>query len=164
MPFAWTPAVLDDLHRLFVKDRLSAAETAQALGGALTRNAVLGKIQRLGWTRTESPKAGRPASQKPTLWRERGVSRGPFARVLPLPELREITVASTPKPWTERAFGECAFPVGEPEALGEQHACCAKVAGRGAYCAAHQALMRLEGTALTPDEVEGIVLMARRAR
>ena len=51
MPFAWSPAALDDLHRLYVGEQRSAAQTARALGGGVTRNAVLGKVQRLGWTR-----------------------------------------------------------------------------------------------------------------
>jgi GcrA cell cycle regulator len=163
MPFAWSPAALDDLHRLYVRQRLSAAETARAMGAGVTRNAVLGKVQRLGWMRTEPPKAGRPPSERPRLGRRKKPRRLPFARVLPLPELREITVASTPKPWTERGERECAFPVGEPQAPGGQLSCCARIRGRGDYCRAHTALMRMEGTALTPDEIEGIMFIARRA-
>lgn len=166
MPFAWTPAALDDLHRLFVRERASAAETARAMGGGLTRNAVLGKAQRLGWIRDEAPRAGRkPAPEKPRLARPapprpRG---GPFSKVLPLPKLREITVISTPKPWTEREDHECAFPVGEPAEPAGQFSCCAPVKGRGSYCPAHRALMRLEGTALTAHDVEIIAAIARRA-
>ncbi len=56
MHFAWTPAALDDLHRLFIGEKLSAAQTARALsaralGAIVSRNAVLGKVQRLAWTR-----------------------------------------------------------------------------------------------------------------
>jgi hypothetical protein len=163
MPFAWTPAALDDLHRLFVREKLSAAETAAALGADVSRNAVLGKIQRLGWMRIAPPKAGRPASERPVVGRRRTSRRNPFARFLPLPELREVTVTSTPRPWTERSFGECAFPVGEPEEPGRQLACCARVEGRGDYCPAHRALMRVGGTALTAEEIEGILFVARRA-
>jgi GcrA cell cycle regulator len=171
MPFAWTPAALDDLHRLFVRDKLSAAQTAKALsarglGAGVSRNAVLGKVQRLGWTREATPKAGRPAqSQKPRLMKPISRRRPgpPFSQVLPLPKLREITVISTPKLWTERAKRECAFPVGEPEEPGRQYSCCAPVRGRSEYCAAHRALMTLEGTALTQHDLDGIVTVARRA-
>ncbi len=172
MPFAWTPAALDDLHRLFVRENLSAAETARALsaralGSGVSRNAVLGKVQRLGWRRETAPKAGRPAQAgeprpiKPAMPRRRPAP--PFSRVLPLPRLREITVISTPRLWTERGERECAFPVGEPTEPGRQYSCCAPVHGRGGYCAAHRALMTLEGTALTAHEVESIVSVARRA-
>lgn len=165
MPFAWTPAVLDDLHRLFVRQELSAAETAQALGGGVTRNAVLGKVQRLGWIRPAAPKPGRPASgkrAKPKTAR-RTIRPGPFSRVLPLPKLREAALVSTPRLWTERADDECAYPVGEPKEPGLQFSCCAPVEGRRPYCAAHWRLMTLEGTALTPHDIEIIAAIARRA-
>jgi GcrA cell cycle regulator len=165
MPFAWTPAALDDLHRLFVRQNLSAAQTAKALGAGVSRNAVLGKVLRLGWTRETSPKAGRPPLHprrlKPGAARRR--PGPPFARVLPLPTLREIAVNSTPKLWTERGDRECAFPVGEPEEPGRQYSCCAPVRGRSQYCAAHRSLMTLEGTALTVHDVETIAAIARRA-
>lgn len=166
MPFAWSPAALDDLHRLFVRQRLSAAETARAMGGGLTRNAVLGKVQRLGWTRDEPPKAGRkPAPGKPRLVKPSATAPrgGPFSKILPLPKLREITVISTPRPWTERGERECAFPVGEPAEPGRQFSCCAKVQRGKAYCGAHWKLMTLEGTALTSHDVEIIAAIARRA-
>lgn len=177
MPFAWTPAALDDLHRLFVRENLSAAETARALAAralaagtpaSVSRHAVLGKVQRLGWTREAPPRAGRPASAdrprpgKPGAARRRGVP--PFSRELPLPKLREVATACTPRLWTERGERECAFPVGEPAEPGRQYSCCAPVSGRGPYCAAHRALMTLEGTALTQHDVESIVAVARRAR
>ena len=172
MPFAWSPAALDDLHRLYVREKRSASDTARAMGAGLTRNAVLGKVQRMGWTRAERPKAGRPpAPEKPRLVRPAAVrtvsvrvrTGGPFSKVLPLPKLREIMVISTPKLWTERAFGECAFPVDEPSEPGRQYACCAKVTGRGAYCRPHRMLMTLEGTALSAHDVDAIAAIARRA-
>jgi GcrA cell cycle regulator len=164
MPFAWSPAAIDDLHRLFVGLNLSAAETAEALGQGVTRNAVLGKVQRLGWTRPDPPRAGRPPSPERRAERAAARRSSPFSRVVPLPPLREVAVESTPKLWTEREERECAFPVGEPEGLGMQYACCAEVQGRGDYCLAHQALMRQRGTALTAYEIEGIVGMAARTR
>jgi len=170
MPFAWSPSVIEDLHRLYVTGKLSAAATARALGGGVTRNAVLGKVHRLGWTRTDGPKAGRPPSptgprvnprlvNPPPRW----VRGGPFSKVLPLPKLREITVISTPKLWTERGERECAFPVGEPAGLGRQFSCCAPVARRRAYCPAHWTLMTLEERALSAHDVDAISAFARRA-
>jgi hypothetical protein len=173
MPFAWTPAALDDLHRLFVRERLSAAETARVLcartlGSSVSRNAVLGKVQRLGWVREAAPRAGRPSLTKEPGTARPGAPRrrlGPlFLRVLPLPPLREVALSSTPRLWTERGQRECAFPVGEPDEPGRQYACCAPVSGRGDYCAAHRALMRQPGTALTAHDIESIVGIARRAR
>jgi GcrA cell cycle regulator len=170
MPFAWTPAALDDLHRLYVRENLSARQTAQALGGGVTRSAVLGKTQRLGWTREQRPKPGpRPSPEGPRVNPRlvnpppRWARGGPFSKVLPLPKLREITVISTPKPWTERGERECAFPVGEPREPGGQWSCCAPVQRRRAYCPAHWKLMTLEEPVLTRQEVEIIAAIARRA-
>lgn len=167
MPFAWSPAALDDLHRLYVRERRSAAETARQLGGGVTRNSVLGKVQRLGWTRADGPKAGRPikpaAAAQPPAPRRSARLPGRFSRVLPLPRLREIAPPAAPRLWTERLAGQCAYPVGEPLEPGRQLACCAPTEGRGAYCTAHRALMSLEGTALTDKDREAIVLVARRA-
>lgn len=169
MPFAWSPAALDDLHRLYVRERRTAAETARAMGRGVTRNAVLGKVQRMGWIRggpRRPPREPEPAFAKPQLAPTQGArlgGGGPFSKVLPLPKLREITVISTPKLWTERGERECAFPVGEPAAPGMQFSCCAPVARRRAYCPAHWALMTLEGTAMTVHDVEIVAAIARRA-
>lgn len=169
MPFAWSPAVLEDLHRFYVQDRLSAAETARALGAGVTRNAVLGKVQRLGWTRDGAPKAGRRPAASPTKTpRQRPIPTArprpaaPFARVLPLPKLREIATVGAPRLWTERQAGECAFPVGEPEDPGRQYSCCAPVQRMRAYCPAHWALMTVADTALTPKDQDAILQIARR--
>jgi GcrA cell cycle regulator len=165
MPFAWSQAALDELHRLYVREKRSATETAQALGGGVTRNAVLGKVQRLGWIRGGRRGAGRPvaaARAQAEAMRPRPRLRVPFARLLPLPKLRETPVAA-PKLWTERAFGECAFPVGEPLEPGQQYACCAPVAGRGPYCPVHRDLMSQSGTALTEEDRRAILEIARRA-
>ena len=165
MPFAWTPAALDDLHRLYVRDQLSAAETARVLGAGATRNAVLGKVHRLGWTRPEPPRAGRkPAPGKPRVVRPPPRPMGgPFSKVLPLPKLREIAVISTPRPWTERGERECAFPVGEPAEPGRQFSCCAPAIRGREYCAAHWRLMTLGEVALNKQEIEIVAAAARRA-
>ena len=90
-------------------------------------------------------------------------SGGPFSRVLPLPRLREIAVVGTPRLWTERQAGQCAFPVGEPAEPGRQYACCAPAPGPSAYCPAHRALMLQDGTALTAKDQDAIAQIARRA-
>jgi hypothetical protein len=168
MPFAWTPAALDDLHRLYVRDRLTAAATAKTMGGGLTRSAVLGKVLRMGWIRGDGPGRrpspdGRKVNPRlvnpPPIW----VRGGPFSRVLPLPRLREIAVIGAPRPWTERGERECAFPVGEPAEPGAQFSCCAPAMRRREYCAAHWRLMTLGEVALSKDDIETVAAIARRA-
>ena len=55
MSFVWSQEAVRLLHRFYIQDGLSAAETAAAIArvvdGQPTRNAVLGKAQRLGWTK-----------------------------------------------------------------------------------------------------------------
>jgi GcrA cell cycle regulator len=169
MPFVWSPAALDHLHRLYVQEGRSAAAVARALDPALSRNAVLGKVQRMGWARGKpaaaspgpepwpAPKASRPA--KAALRR----LRSPFSRVIPLPKLREVALTGAPRPWTERREGECAFPVGEPDRAERQLSCCAPVRGPGVYCPAHRALMTLPGSLLTRKDEDAIAEIARRA-
>ena len=170
MPFAWSAPALDHLHRLYVLERRSASDVARALGGGLTRNAVLGKAQRLGWSRPPQP--GRPKAEaaseaaRPRLVAANPATpmrRAPFSGRIPLPPLREIAVIGQPRLWTERKAGECAFPVGEPARPDLQASCCAPVQRRGAYCAAHRRLMTLPDTAMTAQEEEVIVDIARRA-
>jgi hypothetical protein len=169
MSFVWSPAALDQLHRLYVIEGLSASQVARALsaagyGGAVTRNAVLGKTQRLGWTRPKVEAAPpTPRAAQPTAARARTEQpRSPFARRIPLPKLREIDPPGAPRPWTERQPGECAFPVGEPDAQG-QRSCCAPAQAGGAYCAAHRALMTLPSSTMTDKDQDAILEIARRA-
>jgi GcrA cell cycle regulator len=163
MSFAWSPAVLDQLFRLYIQEGRSAAETARALGCGVSRNAVLGKVQRMGWSRAErEPKVAAAAAGPPRRATERTRPRSPFGRSIPLPPLRDLAVVGRPKPWTERRAGECAFPVGEPAQPGMQLSCCAPTGG-GGYCPAHRALMALPDTALTEKDRDAIVEIARRA-
>ena len=164
MPFVWSPGALDDLHRLYVQERRSAAETAKALGAGVTRNAVLGKVQRLGWTRGPAePKPPPPKRPAPRLVVRVRAPRSPFSGRIPLPKLREITVIGTPRLWTEREDGQCAFPVGEPVQPGLQLSCCAPTRAGGAYCPAHRMLMTLPDSVMTAKDQDSIAEIARRA-
>ena len=165
MSFAWSSATLNELYRLYVRERRSGAQTAAALGGGVTRNAVLGKVQRLGWRRPKAepkpPGPNRP--ERPRRATPRVCFRSPFAGRITLPKLRDVAVIGAPCLWTERQAGQCAFPVGEPAQPGMQLSCCAPTLGRGAYCQAHRALMVLPDTALTLRDQDAIAEIARRA-
>ena len=165
MSFAWSSAALDELYRLYVRERRSGAQTAAALGGGVTRNAVLAKVQRLGWRRPDpEPKPAAPRRpERPRLVTPRVFVRSPFAGRIALPKLRDVAVTGAPRLWTERETGQCAFPLGEPAQPGMQLSCCAPTQGRGAYCGAHRALMILPDTALTPRDQDAIAEIARRA-
>jgi hypothetical protein len=167
MSFVWSEHAVALLHRFYVQEGLSAAQTAaalaQALDGQPTRNAVLGKAQRLGWTKPQ-PEAA-PAPVRPAGFGKapRGVVRRPrWLPDVPLPPLREVQTGSTPKLWTERLWGECAYPVGEPAAPGLQ-LCCGAPTDGATYCRSHRGLMMLPKSELGADERKAIMAVARRA-
>jgi hypothetical protein len=133
------------------------------MGGGVTRNAVLGKAQRMGWSR---PREAPPATGV-EVGRTRRVHgslrRRLFGRAIPLPALSEVAAPGTARPWLEREAGECAFPVGEPDQAWMQLSCCAPTGG-GTYCPAHRALMAGPEVALTQPEIDEVMKIARRAR
>ena len=164
MSFDWSQAAVRLLHRFYVEEGLSAARTASALACALgvspTRNAVLGKAQRMGWIRPKVTGASPPA-------RPPGTRRGPLRRFRPpaerpLPVLREVQTEAAPKLWLERKAHECCFPVGEPVGPGLQ-LCCAAPTGGGTYCPPHRELMAQANSALSESDLDAIVAFARRA-
>lgn len=132
---AWTEDRTDQLKRLW-PEGLSAETIARELGGGLTRNAVLGKVARLGLSQARSS----------------GRSR------------REAADRNAPEPPPDGAATilsvkrtDCRWPYGEP---GEAaFSLCGRPAARGAFCTAHAAiayrpaqmsvdgLMRLAGVA-----------------
>ena len=166
MSFVWSQAAVRLLHSRYVEQGLSAAQTAEALarelGAAPTRNAVLGKAQRMGWFK---PTAERPeAPMAPDIAKiRRGPIRWPRPVVdRPLPPLREVQILTAPKLWTERGRFECAYPVGEPAGPGLQM-CCAAPTGGGTYCPPHRELMAQANSKLSERDLEAIVAIARRA-
>jgi GcrA cell cycle regulator len=149
----WTDDRIADLKKLWLEGR-SAAEVARALsagtGGAvrLTRNAVLGKIHRIGLSRPDRARAtgdGSTAAERAAKRRdatnaakaavvrkmnaEPAKPRPPKVKAVPLAAI----VSPNARPWMEREFGQCAWPLGEAGAI---MSCCNPVA-RGSYCGAH---------------------------
>jgi GcrA cell cycle regulator len=166
MSFVWTDKAVGLLNRFYVCEGLSAAQTARALhlalGGAPTRNAVLGKAQRMGWAKPAAPKPPPPPPRSFARVRQGSVTRSRLMPDRPLLPLREVEAASNLKPWTDRRPGECAYPLGEPAAPGQQ-LCCAAPTGGGQYCPPHRTLMIQSSGTLSERDVEAIVAIARRA-
>ncbi len=165
MSFVWSQPAMSLLRRFYVEQGLSAAQTACALarelGGAPTRNAVLGKAQRMGWLKPAPEKDPPPP---PSIAR---VRRSPIRLPRPmadrpLPPLREIATGVQPKLWTERTRFECSYPVGEPSGPGLQ-LCCAAPTGGATYCPPHRDLMTQAKSALSDHDVDAIIAIARRA-
>jgi hypothetical protein len=138
---------------------------SEAFGVLITRNAVIGKVNRLrkatdlitrAHMTVEQIKAEAEAARAvQRIRRERreaaglvhfkGYSPNNFAgftinrrQVKPVPKpVATVVDVSEAKVWTERKFGECAAPVSGEGA--ETMSCCARTFGK-TYCAAHQAI------------------------
>lgn len=164
-PHNWTPDRIAELRRLWTRGD-SARMIADALGG-VTRNAVLGKAHRLGLedrvaargATTVAMNRARPARKQLSAMRKAdnrqalsGITahniwqRVTAAQALidkpfeDAPLLVDVTLA---RPWIDRAFGQCAYPVSGQGA--DTWSCCAPV-DVGAYCDAHRKIMFVKRT------------------
>lgn len=151
--FIWDRDAIEHLKRLW-DDKASAAEIAAELGGGVTRNAVLGKLNRLGLVglrkRPKKPKRERPAQfllkapARPVTAKAPRPSKAPviasdtspilkrppmFAQSLnvPLVELRDFSIEQP---------NQCRYIAHEPPGPG--YLCCANETRPGAsYCPHH---------------------------
>lgn len=164
----WTDERLARLKKMW-GDGFSASEIARSLGGC-TRNSVIGIVHRRGWQRDlpkvqrlAAPRVGgaaavaRAKSATPVEPCPRQVqTRSPTIAVsrlkplLPVPKAPTVADASLARPFTLRAFGECAYPISGDGA--DTLSCCQpvtpvvirEVGGKptgGRYCRSHEKLM-----------------------
>ena len=119
---SWTDERVELLKKLWA-DGLSASQIAAELGG-ITRNAVIGKVHRLGLSgRAKSPSSSVPRARKPRssghmMRIPRASMRGNTALaydydVEPEPELIEIPVEQR-KTLLELTEKTCRWPIGDP--------------------------------------------------
>lgn len=149
----WTDERTESLCKLWAAGE-TGSMIARQLGGGLSRSAVIAKVFRLRLPKRPK-EAGDTASkinrasnhQRPAKPRAPTVpkSRPPRDTPQPSPDI----IATHPKPWTERRFGECAYPVSGEGA--DVFSCCepAPKTARWNYCPAH---MRLMTSARTPAQ------------
>lgn len=108
-PFEWTPEITASLIALW-EEGLPTAEIGQRLG--VTKNAVIGKVHRLGLAKRQSPIKGGPP---------RGKRKKPVAEVIRLDSLKP---------------GMCSWPEGDPGT--EEFRFCGEKAVVGKpYCEGH---------------------------
>ena len=126
---AWTEERVEVLKTLW-NEGLSASQIAGRLGG-VTRNAVIGKVHRLGLS-------GRAAPAKPKAVQ-------PKPDPIPAPPPR-AAVRMDPATWGETratvttiGANECKWPIGDP-ASADFHFCGQGAAGGKPYCAYHSSL------------------------
>lgn len=156
--------MLADLWREGHSARLCADKINRAFATKYTRSAALGKLNRMGLlgTRPEASaprrlaegkiiKSGRKnPSQRPVRTTVLRPPRPPRAEPKPPP----LVDASAAKPWLERKFGECAYPISGEGA--DTFSCCQPADPHG-YCKAHAQAMFLPWT----EKPERLVRMAR---
>jgi GcrA cell cycle regulator len=151
---AWTNERIELLRSLWLAGR-SAAEISQELGLGISRNAVIGKVSRLGLTdqsRALSARATRQSSDGVKAPRYRESPRE--ERVAP-PRRHTLVGNGKPSNEGERDFGKtivaplsrcvtldelgvemCRWPLGEPLSQ-ELRFCGAQTIDRRSYCACH---------------------------
>ena len=149
---SWTDERVELLRRLWVEG-LSAAQVAAELGAGITRNAVIGKIHRLGLAeraktssapRPRAPRApraqgGEARPQAPVVMGNVALALAPNAIVAyaPLPEEENVIPISARVTLMELRELMCRWPLGDPTAA-EFRFCGAKSpSGSGPYCCHH---------------------------
>jgi GcrA cell cycle regulator len=139
----WTDERVELLKKLW-SEGLSASQIAAELGG-ITRNAVIGKVHRLGLSgRAKSPSTAAPRPRKPRssgmIRVSRPAIRGNTAlaydyEVEPEPELLEIPMEQR-KTLLQLNEHTCRWPVGDPGAA-DFFFCGGKTANELPYCSYH---------------------------
>lgn len=155
---SWTDERVELLRKLWLEG-LSASRIAAELAGGVTRNAVIGKVHRLGLSgrvkaQTSSNSArlrpaakapiGRPAApQRPTPLPLRGnTALAPQSRPLPAPQLLrdadDVVVPMTANVTImELRESMCRWPVGDPSSPEFRYCGGRAPIGEGPYCAYH---------------------------
>lgn len=157
-PTGWTDERIESLKRLH-KGGLSASLIAKELGGGLSRNAVIGKIHRLGIQRTgvpSKPTTFAPYPERKAAAQQRrkqavdgftyGVAQRHKQQYRERPQPVSGPIDSpNAKVWTERLFGECAFPLDGHGDGADRWSCCNRAEASG-YCAGHTSVMYVGGS------------------
>jgi GcrA cell cycle regulator len=140
----WTEDRVDTLKKLWL-DGFSASQIAKQLGGGLTRNAVIGKVHRLGLSGRAAPSQPQRPAFKPVRPARPAVPApvaAPIARrVEPAVQAepkRVVYVAEEPGSATVLTLGAhmCKWPIGDPSTDGFSF--CGRVSSSdGPYCVQH---------------------------
>jgi GcrA cell cycle regulator len=152
----WTDARVETLKTLW-REGLSAAQIAGQLG-RVTRNAVLGKIHRLGLSgRAVAPRLGgqRPAWVKP---RSKPAKRPPAPKRAAAAPVDIAAPAEGPGLATsilQLSANMCRWPIGDPKAADFSY-CGRRVDVAGPYCPAHRLIAHRPGK-LTPLACDPVV-------
>lgn len=135
-PGGWTDDTVETLTRLWRQGDLSAATIARRLG--VTRNAVLGKIHRLGLSKPRRPRPPaiapppRPGKPRPIAPAARPPASAPVRTPTKLTAEIGRGLVARLEDLPTRA---CHWPLGDPQAA--DFTFCGRRAETGPYCPAH---------------------------
>jgi GcrA cell cycle regulator len=153
---SWTNDRIELLQKLWLEG-WSASRISAELGEGITRNAVIGKVYRLGLSgraKTVSGSVTAPPHQKvprrqghrhvngPQIAGNTALALRPFVIETPAPQTARDVVVPISEPVTILELREsmCRWPIGDP-AQPEFRFCGAKkLPGQGPYCACHSTI------------------------
>ena len=142
----WTDERVESLKKLW-QDGLSASQIAKQLGG-VTRNAVIGKVHRLGLSGRAAPsKPARPAFKAPRPARPAAAAPAAPRRIAEPTAVAAAAPTPAPAPvrYVEEAPGTatgltvgahmCKWPIGDPSS--DSVTFCGRRQDEGPYCMEH---------------------------
>lgn len=136
---AWTDERVELLKKLWAEG-LSAAQIANKMGG-VTRNAVIGKVHRLGLSGRATPAKPQRGCSAPVERKEEGAEKAPpreVKSVIPEPEFAAPLVLESGARSTVSTIKNnmCKWPLGDP-AKDDFHFCGQPTLSGKSYCAYH---------------------------
>lgn len=152
IPFRWTDNAVKELKHLWCEQGASAAVTAQLLsekfGRYLTRNAVIGKVNRLHLEKPKgakyADKIGRPKNKDCPVVKHSLTSKAPVIRA---PVLRAEPVALEAPDQAKRISiidlreTTCRFPIGDPRTDDFGYCGAPSPIGGSPYCEFHHRIV-----------------------
>jgi len=144
----WTEERIAEAERLFGEGN-SAAQVAAAIGGGITRNAVIGMAHRRGWTGGKPPRIAlgrRAPSRGNRSYHARKSAKPPAARprpARPVPIENLAVPVSRDVALMDLAASDCRWPNGK----GPFTFCGQRAHGGGSYCEYHSRLAYVPATA-----------------
>jgi GcrA cell cycle regulator len=162
---AWTDDRVELLKKLWAEG-LSASQIANKMGG-VTRNAVIGKVHRLGLSGRATPakpQRGRATPRTTASSPAKFRPEPPELKNIPEPEFLEPLVLDTGDNATVSTLGNnmCKWPIGDP-ASEEFHFCGQSAAGGKPYCAYHARLAFQPSQKRERPKTTPIIAAPRRA-
>jgi len=151
---SWTDERIDLLQKLWLQG-MSASRIAAELANGLTRNAVIGKVYRLGLSgrtkvggatspspRPQQKAASRAPNPRPTSPMVQGntalaIKPVAFEAPAPLPSRDVVVSMSEPVTILELRESMCRWPIGDPTAAEFRYCGARKTPGEGPYCSHH---------------------------